>query len=181
MFTRKHYHLFTIGFMLLAQNLLSQILLGGVVTDNGAEYLGNGAEPVINALVTLTDQADAQRTFSAYTDDQGEYSIEITTGISDSYSHNPGNFMLHQNYPNPFNPSTTIKYGLPRPAFVSLSIYDVNGRRIITLVDEKQEKGWHQVQWHAVNSSGQRVSSGVYLVKLKAGQFVDTKKIMLMK
>ena len=58
MFSRKHFSLLTICFMLLSQNLFSQIVFEGVITDNGAEYLGNDAEPVINALVTITDQCE---------------------------------------------------------------------------------------------------------------------------
>ncbi|MBN1465678.1 T9SS type A sorting domain-containing protein [candidate division KSB1 bacterium] len=113
--------------------------------------------------------------------DATQATLSLVAATSEHEKQLPTEFVLGQNYPNPFNPSTTIEYGLPQAALVTLSIYDVNGRRIITLVDERQERGWHRAHWHAVNSSGQRVSSGVYLVKLKAGQFVDTKKIMLMK
>ncbi|MBN1482498.1 T9SS C-terminal target domain-containing protein [candidate division KSB1 bacterium] len=113
--------------------------------------------------------------------DAAQATVALVTSTDAHQSQLPTDFVLGQNYPNPFNPSTTIEYGLPQAALVTLSIYDVNGRRIVTLVDEKQEKGWHQVQWNAINSSGQRVSSGVYLVKFKAGDFVDSKKIILMK
>ncbi|MBN1558741.1 T9SS type A sorting domain-containing protein [candidate division KSB1 bacterium] len=113
--------------------------------------------------------------------DVAQAALSLVTATSEHEKQLPTEFVLDQNYPNPFNPSTTIEYGLPQPALVTLSIYDVNGRGIITLVDEKQERGWHQAHWHAVNSNGQRVSSGVYLVKIKAGDFVDTKKMILIK
>ena len=88
----------------------------------------NGSEPVANALVTLTDQADANRTFSSYTNEQGEYEIQISaTSFDDHDSNIPGHFNLLQNYPNPFNPSTVIGYELAKPASISLEIYNVLG------------------------------------------------------
>ena len=110
--------------LVLSHNLFSQIVLQGTVTDNGAEYLGSGADPVADALVTVTDQEDTNRTFSSYTDEQGHYSIAITqTSVDDDPSVFPGAFRLLQNYPNPFNPSTVIGYELSKPAHISIEIY----------------------------------------------------------
>jgi len=180
MFTQKHFSLLTICFMLLTQNLFSQIILEGVITDNGAEYLGNGAEPVINALVTLTDEADAQRTFTAYTNDLGEYSIEITTtGVYDHNSNNPCNFTLHQNYPNPFNPSTVIGYELNKASHITIEIYNVLGQKTRTLVDGYQTAGHGQVMWDASNDAGQGVPAGVYIYSLR-GEGININKKMLL-
>lgn len=180
MFKRKHCSLLPICFFLLAQNLFSQIVLEGVVTDNGAEYLGNGAEPVAGALVTLTDQADAQRTFTAYTDDQGHYSIEITTtGVDDPDANNPGHFLLHQNYPNPFNPSTVIGYELHKASHITIEIYNVLGQKVRTLLDGYQTAGPGQVMWDAANDLGQGVPAGVYIYSLRADGVNVNKKMLL--
>lgn len=85
-------------------------------------------------------------------------------------------FALRQNYPNPFNPSTQISYSTPRQGNVELKIYDVLGREISTLVHEKKQPGEYTVEWNAVN-----VPSGVYFYRLVAGDFVQTKKMILMR
>lgn len=93
----------------------------------------------------------------------------------------PESYELVQNFPNPFNPTTTIRYGISRSVNVKLTIYDISGSKIITLVDKQQLAGWYNLQWNSVNGKGQSVSSGIYLMRLEAGDFVDTKKVILMK
>jgi hypothetical protein len=88
----------------------------------------------------------------------------------------PKTFLLEQNYPNPFNPSTTIRYQLPVASEVKLEVYDVLGKKIATLVNERQSAGSYQVVW---NASG--LSSGTYFYRLQAGTFVETKKMILVK
>lgn len=88
---------------------------------------------------------------------------------------NPKNFSL-QNFPNPFNPTTTITFELFKKQFVSLSIYDNNGREIKTLLDEVKQPGKHSIKFHAEN-----LSSGIYYYKIKTGEFVETKRMILMK
>ena len=88
----------------------------------------------------------------------------------------PDKFELLQNYPNPFNPSTYIEYRLPRQSYVTLKVYDVLGREVATLVDEVQGAGTYRVKFE--NS---QISSGVYFYVLRAGGFVDVKKMMLLK
>lgn len=93
----------------------------------------------------------------------------------------PASFVLHQNYPNPFNPSTSIKYEVPAAAHVDLKIYDITGRVVASLVNEIKEQGVHTVQWNGRDSFGLSVSSGIYLCTMKAGDFKDTKKLVLVK
>jgi poly(3-hydroxybutyrate) depolymerase/N-acetylneuraminic acid mutarotase len=88
----------------------------------------------------------------------------------------PDDFVLHQNYPNPFNPVTTIGYQLSVPNQVELSIYNTLGQKVTTLVSQKQPAGKYQVQW---NASG--FASGVYYYRLEAGEFVDVKKMILIR
>jgi cyclomaltodextrinase / maltogenic alpha-amylase / neopullulanase len=85
-------------------------------------------------------------------------------------------FMLNQNYPNPFNPSTKISFQIPNSEFVTLKIYDILGREVKTLVNKEMEKGKYDFDFNASS-----FSSGIYFYRLKAGSFVDTKKLILMK
>ncbi len=137
--------------------LFSQIILEGVVTDTGSE-------PVQNALIELTDQSDASRKFSGYTNEQGQYSIEIdVTGIDDSDSRNAGDFRLLQNYPNPFNPSTVIAWELSRPGQIRIEIHNILGQKVRTLFDGFQSRLAGQMIWDGTDDLHQGVPAGVYI------------------
>jgi hypothetical protein len=88
---------------------------------------------------------------------------------------------LRDNYPNPFNPSTIIEYSIARDSHVNLSVYDVAGRLIRTLVNEHQKSSLYRVIWDGTDSRERRVSSGVYFYKLKTGEFSKTKKLVLLR
>jgi hypothetical protein len=88
----------------------------------------------------------------------------------------PQRFVLAQNYPNPFNPSTTISFSLPRTENIALKVYDVLGREVATLVDRREEAGEHSVKWNA-----EEFASGVYFYQLRAGGFVETRKLLLIR
>jgi len=93
----------------------------------------------------------------------------------------PKGYKLYQNHPNPFNPTTTIQYNLPERADVQITIYDLLGRKVTTLVSETQDAGYKSVQWNATNSNGQQVSTGVYFYQIKADGFVETRKMVLLR
>jgi len=93
----------------------------------------------------------------------------------------PQKFSLSQNYPNPFNPSTTIRYSLAEQKHVTLTIYNVLGQRVATLIDAIQPGGYHDVRWDGRNSAGEAVSSGVYLLRISAGEFSDVKRMVIIK
>lgn len=93
----------------------------------------------------------------------------------------PDQFFLAQNYPNPFNPTTTIAYGLPKKAEVQLLVFNVVGQLVHTLVDENQEAGYYKILWHGRNALNQPLPSGLYFVRMKAGGFVQTRKVTLLK
>ena len=93
----------------------------------------------------------------------------------------PHSYALHQNFPNPFNPVTNLRYDLPEQSFVTLTIYDLIGREITQLVNTTQEAGFRSVQWDATDSFGKPVSAGIYLYKITTGEFVQTKKMVLVK
>lgn len=98
------------------------------------------------------------------------------TSIVREVSSLPKEFALQQNYPNPFNPTTSINYDLPVSSIVTLQIYDVSGREIATLVNEQQNAGIYNVQFH-----GSNIASGVYFYRIKAGEFTQVKKMFLIK
>ena len=109
--------------------------------------------------------------------DMGAYeSIFKFTHLRDKLWNGPLSFSLSQNYPNPFNPTTKINYELPMTNYVNLSVYNLLGQEVITLVDEKQNAGYYQVQWDA-----SRFASGVYYYRIEAGEFVDVKKMILLR
>jgi PKD repeat protein len=100
----------------------------------------------------------------------------------------PKEFQLKQNYPNPFNPETTIEFNTPQAAHVLLRIYDLQGSEVQLVLDETVPAGLHRIKWDALNESGQKVSSGIYLYRIEAVgkenksiSFADVKKMILMK
>ncbi|MBD3168763.1 MAG: T9SS type A sorting domain-containing protein [candidate division Zixibacteria bacterium] len=104
-----------------------------------------------------------------------------TTGIGENDNILPTEFALKQNYPNPFNPTTVIEYALPADANVNLSIYNLMGQKVVTLVDGIQQAGYKSVVWDGNSQYGIRVSSGIYFYRIEAGSFNQTKRMMLLK
>ena len=105
-------------------------------------------------------------------------SQEMTLGKSTIL---PDNYTLHQNYPNPFNPVTTLRYSLPFYDHVTLTIYDLKGEEINQIVNSNQPAGFQSVVWNATDYFGRSVGAGVYLYQIQAGDFKDTRKMVLLK
>ena len=113
------------------------------------------------------------------------YKLSLPTTVTD-YSQNPMEFSLFQNYPNPFNPTTTIGYVLHNKGNVKLTLMNSIGEEITVLVNEEQDKGYHKVEFSAEGGSASGgdaldLSSGVYFYQLRAGNFVETKKMLLLR
>jgi photosystem II stability/assembly factor-like uncharacterized protein len=146
-------------------------------TDNGVSWNpvdDNGLVSSINNTIQFTTQYALINTFGI-----GVYRrnlSEITAVEQDRPESSPEYFHLAQNYPNPFNPSTRIQYQVSRNSQVSLKIYDMFGNKVATLVNEYKPSGNYEVDFKAIN-----LASGVYLYKLQAGNFIETKKLMLLK
>ena len=88
---------------------------------------------------------------------------------------------MHQNYPNPFNPITTLSYNLPHEELVNITIYDMMGRSIKILQNSNQAAGLHSIIWDGTNTINKSVSAGLYLCTLQAGDFRETRKMLLLK
>ena len=93
----------------------------------------------------------------------------------------PEVFALHQNYPNAFNPNTQIKYDLPEDALVNITIYDIMGRSIRSLVNSNQTAGYRSIRWDGKNNLGEGVSAGMYIYMIQAGEFRQVRKMVLLK
>jgi peptidoglycan hydrolase-like protein with peptidoglycan-binding domain len=93
----------------------------------------------------------------------------------------PNVFSLSQNYPNPFNPSTTISFGVPRVSQVNITIYDILGKKVTTLVNEKMEPGYYFKTWDSRNKYGNEVAAGIYFYQIHAEGFTKTRKLILLK
>jgi hypothetical protein len=93
----------------------------------------------------------------------------------------PEEFDLRQNYPNPFNPNTMIEYALPKPAHVTIEIYNLLGQKVNVLVDEDQKIGRYQVAWDGKDKDGRELASGIYFYRIQAGDFVKCKKMIMLK
>jgi hypothetical protein len=101
---------------------------------------------------------------------------EMITDVDENNSHLPQDYNLSQNYPNPFNPSTKIKYSIPQLSQVQIKVFDLLGNEIETLINKEKPAGTYEITWGAEN-----LASGVYIYQLRAGDFVQTNKMLLLK
>ena len=116
-----------------------------------------------------------------YEDSSNDFTIQASTTSLESRGENPHIFALYANYPNPFNPITFIGYQISTASEVQLVIYNQLGQQVKSLVNERQAAGFYQVQWDSHNNKEELVSSGVYLYRLKAGSFIQMRKMVLLR
>ncbi|MBC8375937.1 MAG: T9SS type A sorting domain-containing protein [FCB group bacterium] len=174
------------------------------VTLDGSEALG-----FLSTDVMFMGDSAAYITYSALADalpDNGVVSGSWTLSISDNISDPvgasngplslsidatavglhasgmiPDEFVLEANYPNPFNPATTLSFGIPEASQVVLSIYDLKGRMVSTIVNDNKEAGYHTAIWNGTNQNGQPVGAGMYIYRIQAGSFGQARKMILLK
>ena len=167
-----------------SQYLLYRTTTSGVYADSFSLI----DESPVNGIVTYNDSTNLIRGVAYYyvvtaTDVNGnesEFSEEVSAtpvviGVEDEHSI-PAEYTLSKNFPNPFNPRTTIKYAIPKSGEVSLIVYNLLGEEVTRLISENHQAGYHQVTWDASN-----MASGVYFYRLQAGDFVQTRKMVLLK
>jgi hypothetical protein len=151
--------------------LESSVIGSGLAAMANTEYTfhGTAGQPLVGTMTGGGEPSYGQIVGFWYVQHS------VITGLNPT-ANLPAEFSLEQNYPNPFNPSTTIMYQLPRSSMVRLSVYDVLGREVAVLVDERKNAGSYEVKFDAVG-----LASGVYLYRLQAGEYVGTKKLLLIK
>ncbi len=153
----------------------------------GADIIGNNINSEFATLVfKVSDDINVDSTIITLKKlrwnedeikDNSSFAVfRIVSDLESSVENVPKSYKLYQNFPNPFNPKTVISYQLPVISDVDLSIYNLLGQKIVTLVSEKQKAGYHQVEWDATG-----FSSGVYYYKIEAGNFVETRKMVYLK
>jgi len=126
----------------------------------------------------VADSVDYTDAFFNSMDDCIETCVLVSNDESNQL---PTAFNLYNNYPNPFNPTTQIRYNLSEDAMVSITIYDIMGRSIRSLVNSKQTAGYRSIRWDGKNNLGEPVSAGMYIYTIQAGEFRQTKKMVLLK
>ncbi len=121
---------------------------------------------------------------TSYTGEVEDYKIRIgtETGIDETDSNiNPIEYALQQNYPNPFNPVTGIQFSIPEQVHVHLNVYNLYGQEVCEIINEEKSVGNYSVQWNGRDKQNRQVGSGIYIIHLRAGNFNQTRKIILMK
>ncbi len=159
---------------------------GSYDVDFYADLNGNGVYDAPGAdhawrLVLTNVQGDTTLAFAHNTDNFVDIAWPGTVGIVSDTDRLPKVFALQQNYPNPFNPSTQIRYDLPRAVPVTLTVYNILGRQVVTLVDELQAAGSYAVRWNGRDQQGKLVGTGVYVYRIQAGPQGALRKMVFLK
>ncbi len=156
-------------------------------TANNLEGNVNPGKIILRFVNGIPTYGTVVKTYYKINDSQFKEGPAYTftvTGIKENNSTSssiPDNYEVYQNYPNPFNPSTTIKYAIPSASFVTIKVYDMLGQEIKTLVNEQRSAGTYSVRWNGDNNLGDKVTSGTYLYRVVAGNYSQTKKMILLK
>ncbi len=161
-----------------AYQIPRQVLDGG-----GAMWLSTTSYKLSSSLGQSITGVQATADTILYTGFWNPWVVQMTPveWEEEDLTQRPGEFDLRQNYPNPFNPTTVIEYALPKASFVKIRIYNILGQKVRHLVDEPQEPGYKKIHWDGKDDGGNEVSSGVYFYRIEAGDFVECKKMTLLK
>ena len=170
----------TVEFTILDDWLTMNPLSGTVSPEGSAGVLLN-----VNAAGMDPGVYSAGISVNSNDPDQGAVIIPLSLTVNGMSSENesllPAEFALHQNYPNPFNPQTRIRYDLPENSMVNITVYDMLGREVKTLVNQVQNAGFKSIIWDATNDYGKAISAGIYLYQIQAGDYIHTQKMVLLK
>ncbi len=174
-------------------DIFPQYVINKSVTGNGSSFMQNGSQ-VVNG--TLGQTLIGINTNSTQQNHIGFWFQvnSVVTSVENEPDNLPTEFRLYQNYPNPFNPTTTIKYAIAHPlipsregkersdrgVLVTLKVYNILGKEVATLVNKKQSPGIYKVAFDAKSAAG-GLPSGVYIYKIQAGSFTQSRKLLLMK
>ncbi len=171
-----HYFVGTSTGLYSTTNLTGTPKASGTSDGSSTTWVHEGSTTMGNVVVDMTDTRESDGLVVVGTHGKGIYSTNISTGVDDEPGLPPTEFALEQNYPNPFNPTTHIRFSLPTAEHVVMKVYDARGREVASLLNERRDAGRHEVLFDAGN-----LPSGVYICRIKAGQFSDTRKLNLLK
>ena len=158
--------------------------ISGMITSPAA-----GVWVKLNFTVREGVNGEGEFTIGAFGDDlltdgstsaPASFKVKVTDDIETWHGNTPVSFQLFQNFPNPFNPQTSIQFRIPEMTRVTLKVYDILGHEIITLNDGLKPAGTYQIKWNGRNNCGEKVTSGVYIYKIQAGECVEVKKMVLL-
>ena len=153
--------------------------LFSTTTLNGGSTVWSqeGSSTIANNVVTMIDYRESDGLIVVSTHGGGVFSASQTAvGVESEMSNIPTSYVLNQNYPNPFNPSTKINFTLPSPGNVILTVYDITGKKVGEILDQQLAAGSHTADFNASN-----LASGTYIYQIRAGNFVEAKKMVLLK
>jgi hypothetical protein len=150
--------------------------LGVFLFSDEGDSLGSRNEGLTNLNVQALSLDNNGYVYAGTDNGVWRRPLSEVTSVEENQIEIPSSYILSQNFPNPFNPSTKIKYSVPQSSQVQIKIYDVLGNEIETLVKEEKPAGTYELTWNAVN-----LPSGIYFYQLRAGRFIETKKMILLK
>lgn len=162
-------------------NLVVGTDLGVFTTNNGGSTWVQENNGMANVSVADLDYRASDNKIFAATHGRSMFSTTFVTSVNNISSQIPDKFELSQNYPNPFNPTTKFRYSLPESKNVKVSVFDLNGKQVAQLVNAYQNAGSYEVTWNGKNDAGIQVASGTYVYRVEAGDFVQTKKMILLR
>jgi hypothetical protein len=162
----------------LANQIQRQVLDGG-----GGMWLTTTSYKLSSSLGQSITGAQGGATQKVYTGFWNPWVVEMSPVEQEEEDlvQLPREFGLSQNYPNPFNPTTVIDYALPKACEVSIKVYNILGQEVRNLANERQEAGYKSTVWDGKDDQGQEVSSGIYFYRIVAGNFIKSKKMVLLK
>jgi len=167
-----------VNYLVTSENNIFAGTANGVYfsANNGASWIaknqGFNVIPSVSSLQITNNYIFAGTSFSSI----WRRSLQEIIGIHSISSEVPYNFSLYQNYPNPFNPSTKIKFDIVKTGFTSLKVYDIVGKEVQVLVNEKLKPGGYETTF-----DGAQLTSGVYFYRLSSGEYSETKRMLLVK
>lgn len=157
------------------------VLKIGLVDLKGEHLISAGEGPLVKLKVPGSDLSSLAITRAMLVDGKASTFEAEIVARKETEAIRPSSFVLRQNYPNPFNPETHISYMLPHDGNVKLMVYSVRGQKVRTLVNGFQATGPQSVRWDGTDDKGNSVASGIYFYRIEAGEFIDTKKMMMLK
>jgi hypothetical protein len=158
------------------------LLKAGILDMQGGHSIRPGRRVDLLILDAKAENLSALRIKDAVLADRNGYVVPVKIlTVEQIDEQRPESFSLSQNYPNPFNPQTQIRYALPADFDVKITLYNLLGQRVRVLADEHQSAGYKAVFWDGKDERGIEVASGIYFYKIEAGQFVQTKRMLLIK